>query len=57
MNQGDKVQIYNKWSRTYDKYVQEEHYWAKKSTTRTKYIPLRKDFKINIQILVVEQDL
>ena len=50
MNEGDKVQIYNKWSRTYDKYVQEEHYYGPKNLTMAiiKYIPLRKDFKINI---------
>ena len=28
MNHGDKVLIYNKWAGTYDKYVQEEHYYG-----------------------------
>lgn len=28
MSQGDKAHIYNKWAETYDKYVQEEHYYG-----------------------------
>ena len=41
MSHGDKVAIYNKWAETYDKYVEEEHYYGPRNLVSfiMKYIP------------------
>lgn len=50
MDSGDKVQIYNKWAETYNKYVQEEQYNGPRNLVSVimKYIVGRKDSNINI---------
>ena len=50
MNQGNKVLIYNKWAKTYDKYVEEEHYYGPQNLVSVimRHIPSRPDTKVSV---------